>query len=62
MSWRPSASRWEPDDYDLETLSETVWLDRAVAAVVQEFFSWRLRMVQETDVPDELTMLEGESK
>ena len=61
-SWRPSASRWEPDDYDLETLSETLWFDRAVAAVVQEFFSWRLRMVQETEVPDELTMLEGVSE
>lgn len=61
-SWQPSASRWEPDDYDLETLSETLWFDRAVAAVVQEFFSWRLRMVQEAEVPDELTMLEESAK
>ena len=52
--WRPSCSRMEPDDYDLNTLSETESFNRAVNVVIDQFVSWRLRMLADNHYAKEL--------
>lgn len=53
-TWRPSYNRMEPDDYDLDTLSETESFNRAVNVVIDQFVSWRLRMIADNHYAEEL--------